>query len=148
MESTATDIAAYFNRYTASEIPTNSLNLNRQQYLTNHQPTENGLKCQKYFQIFNVFLNVCNWEDLIPWCTTGGDLSVEQTTDGQLADFNMWDYEMSADEVNVTTCGPAGNVVSWDSLKKKGESMESVKAFPGCNGRFVCSPKVGVHFED
>ena len=49
----------------------------------------------------------------------------------------MWDYEMSADEVNVTTCGPAGNVVSWDTLKKKGEFMESVKAFPGCNGRRV-----------
>ena len=47
----------------------------------------------------------------------------------------MWDYEMSADEVNVTTCGPAGNVVSWDTLKKKGDAMESVKAFPGCNGK-------------
>ena len=58
-------------------------------------------------------------------------------TTGQLADFNMWDYEMSADEVNVTTCGPAGNVVSWNTLKEKGESMEIVKAFPGCNGRFV-----------
>ena len=69
-------------------------------------------------------------------------------TTGQLADFNMWDYEMSADEVNVTTCEPAGNVASWDTLKEKGDAMESVKAFPGCNGRFVCSPKVGVHFED
>ena len=66
--------------------------------------------------------------------TTGGNLSIQQTTAGQLADFNMWDYEMSADEVNVTTCGPAGNVVSWDTLKKKGDAMESVKAFPGCNG--------------
>ena len=62
---------------------------------------------------------------------------MKQVTAGQLADFNMWDYEMSADEVNVTTCGPAGNVVSWNTLKKKGEFVESVKALPGCNGRFV-----------
>ena len=67
----------------------------------------------------------------------GGNLSTIQVTTGQLADFNMWDYEMSADEVNVTTCGPAGNVASWDTLKKKGEPMESVKAFPGCNGKNV-----------
>ena len=64
-------------------------------------------------------------------------MDITQATAGQLADFNMWDYEMSADEVNVTTCGPVGNVVSWDTLKKKGESLESVKAFPGCNGRSV-----------
>ena len=44
---------------------------------------------------------------------------------------------MSGEAISAVTCGPAGNVVSWDTLKKKGESMESVKAFPGCNGRFV-----------
>ena len=63
----------------------------------------------------------------------GGGLDATQVTEGQLADFNMWNYTLSAEQINVTTCDSVGNVASWNTLSKMGTSENSVKAFPGCN---------------
>ena len=42
---------------------------------------------------------------------------------------------MSGEAISAIACGSAGNVVSWDTLKKNGNSVDSVKAFPGCSGK-------------
>ena len=65
----------------------------------------------------------------------GGGLDIADTTPGQLAEFKMWGYEMSADEVNVTPCKSLGSISSWDMLKAFGTPLESVEDFPSCKGK-------------
>ena len=64
-----------------------------------------------------------------------GGYQLTQTTPGQIAVFNMWDYEMTAEEVNSKTCGSGGNVSSWDTLNVKGISDTAYRIFPGCKGK-------------
>ncbi|KAM7291190.1 sushi, von Willebrand factor type A, EGF and pentraxin domain-containing protein 1 [Ixodes scapularis] len=49
----------------------------------------------------------------------GGAFSGIESYSGHVAELNMWDYEMSASEINslTTSCGNAGNVVAWPELR-------------------------------
>ena len=67
-------------------------------------------------------------------CLDGG-FELDQTSPGQLTDFNMWQHEMTLDELNSATCGTKGDVVSWDTLQERGSSSKTNKFLPGCNGK-------------
>ena len=64
----------------------------------------------------------------------GGGLDRFQSIPGQMAEFNIWNREMGAREADVETCGTVGDVVSWSTLKVKGNSAESEDIFPACFG--------------
>ena len=57
---------------------------------------------------------------------------MKQTVPGELAQFNMWNKEMSVDELNLETCGVSGNIVSWNTLRERGKSRRSQQRFPKC----------------
>ena len=61
-----------------------------------------------------------------------GKYEADQTTVGRLANFNMWNTEMSVRQLNTRTCGRRGNVVSWNKLKEMGKSKRTTEKFPGC----------------
>ena len=65
----------------------------------------------------------------------GGSLDSNQTVPGQLADFNMWQREMTLNELNLLTCGTEGDVVSWNTLQEEGVSNRTQKEFPSCAGK-------------
>ena len=67
--------------------------------------------------------------------TLGGGLESDQTVPGQLADFNMWQREMTLNELNLLTCGTIGDVVSWNTLKEEGVSIRTEKEFTACHGK-------------
>ncbi|CAN8006554.1 unnamed protein product [Ixodes hexagonus] len=49
----------------------------------------------------------------------GGAFSGIESYSGDIAELNVWDYEMSASEISSLTrsCGNAGNVVAWPELR-------------------------------
>ena len=63
-----------------------------------------------------------------------GNFEPHQVAPGQLAEFNMFDYEMSLEKLNADTCGDIGTVASMDSLKEEGSAVKSHKRFIGCKG--------------
>ena len=63
-------------------------------------------------------------------------MDVTQAAVGAIADFNMWSYEMSEDELNSQTCGSNGDVASWDTFVEKGVSLRTVKEFPTCSSKW------------
>ena len=67
--------------------------------------------------------------------SVGGRLDIAQVVPGKLADFNMWQREMTADELNSQTCGAEGNAVSWNTLREQGSSPRTKHFLPGCNGK-------------
>ena len=62
-------------------------------------------------------------------------MDVNQAVVGEIADFNMWSYEMSEDELNSQTCGSKGDVASWDTLEERGVSLRTVRGFPICSSK-------------
>ena len=60
---------------------------------------------------------------------------MNQTVPGQIANFNMWQREMTLDELNLLTCGTEGDVVSWNTLQEEGVSNRTEKEFTACNGK-------------
>ncbi|XP_067939166.1 uncharacterized protein [Watersipora subatra] len=62
----------------------------------------------------------------------GGALDINQVATGKLAGFNIWDYEMTHQQINIKTCGTKGNVVSDDTLEQRGTMVTAVQAFPSC----------------
>ena len=60
---------------------------------------------------------------------------------GQVADFNMWDYEMSSAQINSVGCTTKGNVVAWDTLVEVGVAKRSDQIFPECSECFNCLKK-------
>ena len=60
---------------------------------------------------------------------------MSQTTAGEMADFNMWQHEMTADEVVSQTCGAYGSVSTWSTLQEKGISRAMHKDFRDCQGK-------------
>ena len=69
-------------------------------------------------------------------CDVGGGFDVAQSIPGQLADFNMWSYEMLPANINFGTCAAIGDIVSWNTLEEMGSSTRSQRVFPDCNGTF------------
>ena len=67
--------------------------------------------------------------------TLGGNLDSDQTVPGQIADFNIWQREMTLDELNLLTCGTEGDVVSWNTLQEEGVSDRTQKEFTACKGK-------------
>ena len=63
---------------------------------------------------------------------SGGGLDIFDTTPGQLAEFKMWNHELSADQINVAPCQSPGTVSSWNMLKKIGDSLVTFEHFPSC----------------
>ena len=64
-----------------------------------------------------------------------GGYDRKQVVPGKLAEFNMWNREMTADELNSETCGAHGNVVSWSTLQERGTAVKSSENFPRCAGK-------------
>ena len=64
----------------------------------------------------------------------GSRLNSGQTVPGLLADFNMWQHEKTADQLNSGTCGVSGDVVSWNTLREQGSAVKTHESFPACNG--------------
>ena len=62
-------------------------------------------------------------------------MNSDQTVPGEIADFNMWQREMTLDELNNEGCGTEGDVASWNTLKEKGVSNRTQKKFSACNGK-------------
>ena len=67
--------------------------------------------------------------------STVGELESDQTNPGQIAEFNMWSYEMSIEQLLSNTCGTKGDVSSWDTLQQQGTSEEKSRIFPDCSGK-------------
>ena len=66
----------------------------------------------------------------------------EETTAALITEFNMWNYEMSVDELNFKTCGSRGNVVSWTrtgfkwgTFTEKGISTQINNHVVACSGK-------------
>ena len=49
-------------------------------------------------------------------------LSTIYTGIGKIGEVNVWDYPISAQFLNVLTCGPTGNIVTWATLSENGTS--------------------------
>ena len=62
-----------------------------------------------------------------------------QVVPGKLAEFNMWNREMTVDELNSETCGAHGNVVSWSTLQERGTAVRSSGNFPNCVGKVAAT---------
>ena len=79
-----------------------------------------------------IFDSCCKLSVII---TSGGGFDSDQTVPGQIADFNMWQREMTLDELNHQGCGTEGDVVSWNTLGEAGVSTKTQKEFTACNGK-------------
>ena len=64
----------------------------------------------------------------------GGALELHQTVTGKIAQFNMWDYEMGMNELNMLPCVVDGNLVSWSTLLTMGTAAMTFEDFP-CNSK-------------
>ena len=51
-----------------------------------------------------------------------GGLDLHNCAPGRMAGFNLYNYEMSIDELNSLSCADLGNTVSWKSLQQMGSS--------------------------
>ena len=71
----------------------------------------------------------------------GGDFDLDQMVSGQIVDFNMWQREMTLDEMNDKGCGTEGDVVSWNTLQEEGVSNWTQKEFAVCNGKKIFNLK-------
>ena len=67
--------------------------------------------------------------------TSGGHFDLKQTVPGQIADFNMWQKDMTVDELNHEGCETEGDVVSWNTLEEKSLSSKTQKEFAACHGK-------------
>lgn len=48
----------------------------------------------------------------------GGGLDPNQVlAEGDMGDFNIWDYAMTTEELNAIGCGEEGNIVSMNTLQ-------------------------------
>ena len=65
----------------------------------------------------------------------GGGFSLNQMVPGQIAEFNMWEKEMTLNELNFELCGAEGDVVSWNTLQEEGSSLWTHKEYTACNGK-------------
>lgn len=62
-----------------------------------------------------------------------------ETTVGLITEFNMWDYEMSVDEISSKTCGTLGNVASWTGTSSKwGTLLEKRITLVGSDYNIKC----------
>ncbi|XP_067950451.1 C-reactive protein-like [Watersipora subatra] len=64
-----------------------------------------------------------------------GSFDIRQTVTGEIAEFNMWDFEMNMAQINTKTCGYKGNVASWDTLQKDKADEMTTKTFPPCDAK-------------
>ena len=52
----------------------------------------------------------------------GGGFQANDTAVGTIADFGLWNYAISDDQINIETCGAVGRVVSWYTLAGYGKA--------------------------
>ena len=79
-----------------------------------------------------IFDSCCKLSVII---TSGGSFDSYQTVPGQIANFNMWQREMTLDELNYEGCETKGDVVSSNTLQENGVSNRAQKEFPACSGK-------------
>ena len=65
-------------------------------------------------------------------------------TAGKIAEFNLWNYPIPAELININTCGASGNIISWNTLEEKGEAAKFYKVLPAtCDaGAQLCCPLI------
>lgn len=56
-------------------------------------------------------------------------LSIQQIITAKITAFNMWDFELSEEQVKVMGCKDEGNVVSWDTLNQEGNATMATQEF-------------------
>ena len=66
-----------------------------------------------------------------------GALSLDQLTVGDIAEFNMWSYNMSVEQLNTLTCGARGDVSSWFTLQQMGTAERTTASLPYCKGEYI-----------
>ena len=69
---------------------------------------------------------------------SGGKLQAHQAVPGQIADFNIWQREMTLDDLNHEGCRTKGDIVSWNTLQEKGVSSRTEKKLTACDGKESC----------
>jgi len=57
---------------------------------------------------------------------------------GKLSWLNLWDREMSADQVLNLNCRDEGNIVNWNTLSVMGDATFHYENFP-CEGKVLGS---------
>lgn len=67
---------------------------------------------------FSVHYGMCKMLCLFSFAV--GCFSVAQATEVMAAWFNMWDYELTSDQVNALTCYDEGNVVTLTDMSLGG----------------------------
>lgn len=60
---------------------------------------------------------------------TVGSFDSSQLTEARVAGFNMWDYELTADQMNALTCESEGNLVSPSTLQLGGTASYTYENF-------------------
>lgn len=60
-----------------------------------------------------------------------GGFDENQLVVGAVAGFNLWNYDMNADELNALTCGNTGNVLTYFDFTVSGATFS--------NDDFACS---------
>jgi len=69
-----------------------------------------------------------------------GEFNIHQNMEGRIAEFNMWDYEMSGEELRQLNCTNKGNVINWDSLQLLNQPTIGSIVVPVCAGIPSTSP--------
>ena len=90
------------------------------------------------FEIGQNLIIVCAYMQLLSSFSLlflGGGQSLGDVTPGKVAEFNMWDYEMTANQISVLPCREPGNISSWDKMLKYGVHLVTRKDFPSCKGK-------------
>lgn len=64
-----------------------------------------------------------------------GGLQASQATEGRVALFNMWSYEMSLQQLNSLTCDSVGDMVTQTDMQIGGSSQFSYEVFD-CDGEY------------
>ena len=60
-----------------------------------------------------------------------GGFQLKDTASGTIAEFNLWNYAVPEQLIDFNTCGPSGNVVSWNTLWEEGNSLRLYEDLPG-----------------
>ena len=61
-----------------------------------------------------------------------GGFDTLQTWNGRVALINMWDYELSYEEISKFSCTSRGNLLTMDDMEISGPSLFTEELVPCC----------------
>lgn len=64
-----------------------------------------------------------------------GGFNEDKTGVGTIAEFNLWNYAIPSELIDINTCGAAGSVVSWNTLWEMGTTVKFYERLPGKCGK-------------